>query len=584
MLCLIRHLTHRDNRSGLGENQVTVETQQLTIGRDADQHIQFPDRTVAPRHAIISRSNNGRIYIRALNSAELQVNGQACKKKALFAGDTIHIGTATITVGVPSERYAIVLTIDHQTERDEDTLQSLYHTRLSETRLNKRVWSWFLSIGILIALLMIPLSGILQPPLLKVLRENSWLPDDSLWSTGPLHPSHQSIGKECDTCHLSPFRMVRNHECLACHTDVQHHVDVSSDDVHLFKENRCAACHREHNEPSTLVERDTRLCTDCHAHLKKLKPSTKLADVTDFGNAHPDFHLTMLRPKPAEGKTEWETVRVENTAKSAAREQSFLSFSHKDHLNQEGIESPSGNKVLQCQDCHRPNTSGRKMLPIKMEIHCAGCHSLQFDENDLSSKVPHGNLDLLYKSLTKHFSLQYLQWKTDTANRKSESPLRRPGGKRTRLNALERTQALDWANNQALSIAQELLEERLCVDCHKISKIAGKSGWEQWYVEPVKLNRTWMPKARFDHASHAVEKCITCHENAQKSESSSDVLMPKIDRCRNCHGGAEDKIKRPSDCVMCHQFHLPKRGLFDPAQRHARQQQAIKKQTSTNHQ
>jgi hypothetical protein len=85
----------------------------------------------------------------------------------------------------------------------------------------------------------------------------------------------------------------------------------------------------------------------------------------------------------------------------------------------------------------------------------------------------------------------------------------------------------------------------------------------QWKVQPVRLTTSWMPKAQFDHASHKTSRCITCHVDADKSERSSDILMPKIAQCRTCHSSPEETDKLPSDCLMCHQFHLPDRGLFD---------------------
>ncbi len=88
-------------------------------------------------------------------------------------------------------------------------------------------------------------------------------------------------------------------------------------------------------------------------------------------------------------------------------------------------------------------------------------------------------------------------------------------------------------------------------------------GFEQWKVEPVKLTQTWMPRAQFNHQSHKTTDCLECHNGANVSKKSSDVLMPAIAECRTCHSGAEDKAKLPSDCLMCHQFHLPDRGLFD---------------------
>jgi hypothetical protein len=66
-----------------------------------------------------------------------------------------------------------------------------------------------------------------------------------------------------------------------------------------------------------------------------------------------------------------------------------------------------------------------------------------------------------------------------------------------------------------------------------------------------------MPKASFDHAAHKQAPCGDCHL-AAKSNKSSDVLMPTIKECRDCHAGTEPVVgKVKSDCAMCHGYHMP---------------------------
>ena len=59
------------------------------------------------------------------------------------------------------------------------------------------------------------------------------------------------------------------------------------------------------------------------------------------------------------------------------------------------------------------------------------------------------------------------------------------------------------------------------------------------------------------------EECTACHA-AENSEHASDVLMPKIAICHDCHlgqfsGGADDLA---STCILCHDFHLPNTGVM----------------------
>lgn len=575
---LIRRRVRANKQTGQEEYQeLLIQAERLTIGRAADQHVQITESSVELHHAIICLHRNGQLIIKAVTPSDFQINSESHKSAVLSPGDSIQIGLSTITVEQPQTDHPVVVSIDYAVGANEETLESLCDTSLSQTGLSKYSWSWILAVWVLMLFFLIPISGVFSPPVGKILRENVLLPDDNLWLTGPLHQSHQTIGKDCNTCHTIPFKMVQNRECLECHKNVQHHVDVTSQDEQIFKENRCASCHREHNEPSILVQRDQRFCSDCHQNLDKLKDDTELENVTDFGKDHPEFRLTLLTSHYAKGQTHWQPIRVKHNPASAIREDSSLQFSHQEHLNPKGIRSPEGDQVLECQNCHRPNTSGRRMQVVKMENHCSDCHSLDLDENDLSKQVPHGDLNALYDALKEYFSRQYLEPSALAATQMLNDQLRRPGGESRALSIEEKKLALDWVDKQALMVAQDVIEDRVCIDCHQISRIPGKTGFEQWYVKPVALNKQWMPLARFDHASHTTETCVSCHKNAEKSETSSDILIPTIKTCRECHGGGNDNDKLPSDCLLCHQFHLPKRGLLDKVQRRTAAKKTITK-------
>ena len=54
-----------------------------------------------------------------------------------------------------------------------------------------------------------------------------------------------------------------------------------------------------------------------------------------------------------------------------------LHFNHQKHLKDGGILGRDRKMVqLQCIECHRPDSAGRYMQPIKYESHCAQCHPL----------------------------------------------------------------------------------------------------------------------------------------------------------------------------------------------------------------
>ena len=544
--------------------EIFIQARRLTLGRASDQHLQIADSRVFPNHAVIrgGRGREGPVVVEALTPSGVRVNGKTVLQKNLVPGDELQIGPAVIIVEL-SPRGAPV-TLRFRFAESEETgrrLDRLNVLSLSDSGLSKRFWSLVLASGVAAIFLLVPMGAALYQPLRPLLRASALIPNDGWWTPGPLHKAHQFIGGDCNTCHISPFTPIENTQCTACHTAVQHHVQVPSGDMNLFGQ-RCADCHAEHTDKRMLVSHDQRVCTECHGDLKVLKPRTRLMNAADFGLDHPEFRLTMLESQPGRNGVDWQTVKLDVLPGVKFVENSHLSFSHAQHLDVRGIKGPKGDEVLQCKDCHTLDTSGRYMLPVKMETNCSRCHSLRFDETDQTSTVPHGDIDAVYKTLIAHFSQQYLEG-VPTLQR-ARASARRPGVQSAAITRDEQTRARDWAEQMSLAAARDLFEKRVCVDCHEVQKLQGQVGFQQWRVEPVKLTQSWMPEATFDHASHKTSRCIDCHVGADLSKRSSDVLMPTITECRTCHSGPEDDHdKLPSDCLMCHRFHLPNHGLFD---------------------
>jgi predicted CXXCH cytochrome family protein len=540
---------------------VLIHTRRLTIGRAPSQHLQLASPGVEHRHAVLMTSTLGGLRIAPLSGKAVTVNGRReIRARRITPGDVIEIGAAKLTVHPTRSRRAVILEIQEMETGNGSAHDEIADPHIQGPRMSP--WSWSLSLGFAALFLLLPLSGLVMPGIQEPLRETPLLPSDSLWSPGPLHTAHQSIGAKCDACHAQPFEPVRDQACFVCHAVVAHHVDIRSHDVTLFKDMQCTSCHLEHKQPAALVQRDPRLCTDCHGDLKRRKSNTRVLDATDFGTDHPEFRLTVLASTPTTDgdlSLRWRSVRLDRNDPDHFVEHSHLKFSHLQHLNPKGVKSPTGERVLSCQDCHKPNSSGRDMLPIRMETNCRGCHSLRFDEHDPTSNVPHGELDAVYKTLREHFSRAYLVQSGSNAST-AGSRVRRPGGEQRVLTEREQRRAREWVDEQSLKIARELLEKRVCADCHEVTRDPTKTGLEQWHVESVRLTSKWMPRARFDHAAHISETCVSCHDTAPKSKHATDILLPDIARCRECHGGAGSSAKVASDCLMCHPFHVPSRG------------------------
>jgi uncharacterized paraquat-inducible protein A len=63
----------------------------------------------------------------------------------------------------------------------------------------------------------------------------------------------------------------------------------------------------------------------------------------------------------------------------------------------------------------------------------------------------------------------------------------------------------------------------------------------------------WLPNARFDHDAHGGFSCIGCHQNALKSTETSDILIPGIATCQQCHAPGPERAE--SRCFECHTYH-----------------------------
>jgi hypothetical protein len=542
--------------------QTVFEVERVSIGRGADQLIQIPDARVSVAHAVIELRKK-RLWLRVLG-APIPVNGEARRQTPLRGGDVLTLGGRHLTVEDVRHDGVVVLRLGLPVDGGPDQSVTPDPQTLREAGLRAVRSSWTLVLAVLTLTLLAPLLVSWDTPLRTPLRAAALVPGDRLWLPGPLHSAHQSIGGDCNACHGAPFERVANGACIRCHPGTQHHVPAASPVRASFAAMQCADCHEEHAEPSRLLDTSGRACVVCHGRLHRLDAKTTLQDATDFGTDHPDFSLAMLEP-PAAGagaNTEWRTRFSPGGFRPRPEEHSNLKFSHEVHLDRRGIKSGTGDRVLECTDCHQTDPGGRHMVPVRMERDCAGCHSLLYDENDPGSAVPHGALAPVFTALKEHFSRMFLE-----SGRSGAALRRRPGGEQAVLTQDTQRLALDWTTQQALRAAKELLEKRVCVECHTVSVLPGKGGFDQWRVEPVKLSPSWMPRAEFDHAAHRSSTCLTCHAHADTSRASGDVLMPGIAQCRTCHGGGGDHARLASDCGMCHKLHVPGRGDFVAAAR-----------------
>ena len=534
MKYLIRFIT-RNAAGGVEHSDKVVAEPVLTIGRASDQVLHLKDRRTRLQHATIEQQSDG-VHITSSALSGISVNGRSQRDALLASGDVIEVGSNILRVIEAPDGIDFAITFELSTEASSDHFVTDWSAPVSGVGgWSKRRLSWTLVIAVALFALLLP----------RITFESFFL-------AGPVHGAHSSTAGECESCHVNAFQRVPDEACTACHT-VDPHVAQSA--AKVLGENRCASCHLEHNEPPQLVNQHQGLCADCH---EDIPADTALEDASDFLDAHPEFKLSLLRQTTSDDNDgEWEIIRLPMSEAQGA-EQSNLIFDHAVHLDESGIVTPDGRRVIECVECHIPEPGGARMQPISMDEHCSDCHTLSFDPDDPSRSVPHGDPEIVLQSLIEYYSARLLGG-DPTA---SEQRLRRPG---RALSRTERDRAAAEARVQALKVAEDLFERRACTNCHQVTRL--DSGSEvPWQVQAVRLTETFFTHANFSHAAHetGVTTCDGCHQ-ASQSDTAQDVLIPGIESCRDCHGSGFSKRNNsahtPSTCVMCHSFHFAAKGL-----------------------
>ena len=540
----MRWLIRRVLKKGKGAISYEEDThfgEVLTIGRAADQAIFLPDLRAALNHARITLLSNGEYKIESLILAGIRVNGEIVYTTTAGADATIEIGNTRLTLLPPPEGYeggVEVMTLDKGEQKAEKEKRAK-PTRLAQTSLRKRWPAWALFVSILLFGLALPMFGHFNPSVGNFLRQSP-LPSTLSWNPGTIDAAHHFFAADCTKCHQTPFRTVRDNACLACHANTAAHADAVKFNMPELGNAECRSCHQDHQGLRGLIRRDQRLCADCHANLKaNTKNASSFDDVKDFGKAHPEFKLN-LPNWDANGKFVPQRVSYAPNLK----ENSGLKFNHEKHLKADGLNTPKGRRTLDCASCHVPEPGGAKMRPVNFEAMCHDCHTLGFDTLAPAREVQHGKGG-------------YLDAKAPTIVQER----RRPGS--PPLSQQEKAEALAWARERTAQVTNNLFgaggvagqtasDATGCALCHKVT--APSAANSAWQVAAVRVSGVWYAEATFTHAKHTTVKCESCHD-ARKSKESSDVLIPGIDNCRACHGGAYAKDKVGTTCIACHNYH-----------------------------
>ncbi|MEJ6682640.1 MAG: hypothetical protein QNL96_01550 [SAR86 cluster bacterium] len=570
MRLLIKYIESRG--AGKEVSQFTFEGDIATIGRGTDQTIQIADRRLPLSHSRLTLAG-GKLTLASSGDYRFAVNGESTRRAQLQAGDLVEISGHSIKVKADDGELDFVLEVELASETVAK-LRDRFQTRLRDVKVPERAIAWTLFLVILITTLAIPMAGFYLDER-EELRE-SMLPDDGQWLSGELHQNHAFLGENCDVCHAKPFVPTQDEDCLGCHQTVTHHFDteVHGDDYQVGS--RCADCHQEHSTTGSIIRSDQGVCTTCHAKLTDVgMDGDGLLPATDFSANHPDFKVSLLQYGLDD---DWHEKRV-NLDEVGIAEGSNLIFPHDVHLDAAGIDSADGKVQMQCSDCHVPEKGGMKMQAVNMQDHCASCHQLTFDPNSPDRVVPHGSPPELMRTLREYYALQYLTEELGAETDEDQKlapgtetdadpvrPVRRPGRvERPQLitdlitamqidpKASIGAKAAVFIEARVADAAENLFEKQTCTVCHEITAVADAE--VPWKVLPVRISEAWYPLSDFSHEGHKNMECDGCHL-ARDSEVATDILMPDIANCRQCHGGEDAENLLASNCITCHKFHL----------------------------
>ncbi|MEZ5824476.1 MAG: hypothetical protein R3C97_06960 [Geminicoccaceae bacterium] len=530
------------------------------IGRGVDNPIQLKDIRAREEEALLVFRDND-VIVEALGGGSITTHGVETDRALLSDGTPVGIGPYVLTMLPGESDVDLVLGLDLETAGTEELLAKLVpagKSRLGDTLVSKRKLSWlFFTICLLVALVL-PIGAYWVAKGHEGDRKS--LPRlatlDNVWETGELSDSHKFLADNCEACHPVAFQPTRDEDCTSCHATTGHHFEPARFSIMDAAESGCVGCHAEHQGPTGSVPTQQSLCSDCHATLAATEPATTLIDVSDFGNAHPEFRPSVMTD-PATGKV----TRATLGAPDFPAEQSDLKFPHNLHIGPETkktvtdfvtrLDQYEGRNVLECSDCHQPEPGGAYMAKVNMRDHCADCHRLEFDSDAPGRVLPHGLPNEVIAVINDYYIAKALQRIEEVPQAAERQSTRRRAGQTT--TAEVRRDTLAEARRQVDQMLAGTFGGRLCGVCH-VTSSPEQSASGEWEVAPVFVTEVWEPKARFHHGSHDTMECAECHA-AETSKTSADVLLPDIASCRTCHLGEDAGAAIPSSCGMCHIYH-----------------------------
>ncbi|MGH9866063.1 MAG: hypothetical protein ACRD4H_11675, partial [Candidatus Acidiferrales bacterium] len=265
-----------------------------------------------------------------------------------------------------------------------------------------------------------------------------------------------------------------------------------------------------------------------------------------------------------------------------------IRFNHSVHLAA-NLLGPGGRRVeLECTDCHRPGaphglwpygapgveaatfSGGAQYAPYAAAMSgnfgpatvvqkraefaymapptymntCFSCHPLQFDAR-FADSAPHDKPAIVHAFLAQKYQ-EYIAAHPSALNEVFAPPRlpERP------VPASPRAVTADQWVAEQVTAAENLLWRKTCAECHALSFTEGNP---LPVVAPSRITQRWLPHSTFSHDAHRMVSCASCHTTIASSQLTSDVNLPSVRVCQECHAARSSAA--PASCSECHMYH-----------------------------
>lgn len=618
MSFIIRQIAKRADGGDIIRTR-TLEAPEISVGRGTDCDIQLADLGIMLRHARLTRLAGGLVAVEATGGIPLEIDGKFVNRAELVAAASpaINMASHRLTLGAGDKPGDVTISAERVIPATDaaDAGSEVEIFSLGGAMPTKRAMAWTMALlvlgfGLLWPMLSMWGRGPAELPAAMVADAARVTPraasgaarlapagsaapvaltamqPDIVWNSGPMSGAHAGTSYSCGACHQEAFVATSDASCVACHKPevVPDHAAADRMRTGRFvptgglaaatlavqqaaglEPGRCASCHKEHEGPDGALMVAQSFCTDCHTGLDGRLSDTKLANVEGW-DEHPQFKATLVA-KASDLSPRFERVSLDATPKEA----SGLIYPHELHMSKTNAVAnmvvkqglPAKDGALGCNYCHVSDSDGVRFKPIEMEANCAACHDLSFArDGGVVRTLPHGKPAQVAGIVRDFYLSQALSPRAGVQRLAFE---RRAPGQMAEAEArdLRVTSAAEARVLAGRAVDQIFSKDGVCADCHMVSNTGAENLAERWQVAPVTINNHYLPKGLFPHGRHdsyngktGDAACVACHTGVTKSKLATDVLLPKVEGCRDCHGSGDVKTNVAATCDTCHGYHF----------------------------